>query len=88
VGTSSAPKVNGSARDNGGDLGNLEADSAGKAHYEVTISGVIFDSATPSGILGHGVIVHAKPDDFGQPVGNAGGRIGCGAVGVMKPSSK
>ena len=72
----------------GGDLGNLEADSNGKAHYELSVSGQIFDASAPSGILGRGVVVHAKVDDFGQPVGNAGGRIGCGVVGVMKPSSK
>ncbi len=72
----------------GGDLGNLEADSNGKAHYEVTVVGTIFNSAAPTGVLGRGVVVHARPDDFGQPVGNAGGRIGCGVIGVMKPSSK
>jgi len=31
-------------------------------------------------VLG-GVIVHAKVDDGSQPVGNAGGRIACGASG-------
>jgi superoxide dismutase, Cu-Zn family len=31
------------------------------------------------------VIVHAKPDDFGQPVGNAGARIGCGVIGIANP---
>ena len=72
----------------GGDLGNLEADSNGKAHYELTVSGQIFDASAPTGILGRGVVVHAKVDDFGQPVGNAGGRIGCGVIGVMKPSTK
>jgi Cu-Zn family superoxide dismutase len=33
-------------------------------------------------ILGRAVIVHAKPDDGGQPVGNAGARIACGVIGV------
>ncbi len=67
-----------------GDLGNIEADANGKAHYEITIQGVSIDG-TAAPILGRGVIVHAKPDDFGQPVGNAGGRIGCGVVGAAKP---
>jgi Cu-Zn family superoxide dismutase len=26
------------------------------------------------------VILHEKEDDFGQPTGNAGGRIGCGVI--------
>jgi Cu-Zn family superoxide dismutase len=70
-----------------GDLGNIEADSAGKAHYEITIQGVTIDGATAP-ILGRAVIVHANPDDFSQPVGNAGGRIGCGVIGIPKPGAK
>ncbi len=67
-----------------GDLGNLAADASGKTHHEITVSGISI-SGGQAPILGRGVIVHAKADDFGQPVGNAGGRIGCGVVGVMKP---
>ena len=68
-----------------GDMGNIEADANGKAHYELTLSGVTV-SGPEAPLLGRGVIVHAKPDDFGQPVGNAGGRIGCGVIGVVKPA--
>jgi Cu-Zn family superoxide dismutase len=68
-----------------GDLGNLTADADGKAHYEITVSGLSISGGSAP-ILGRGVIVHAKADDFGQPVGNAGGRIGCGVIGVMKPA--
>ncbi len=67
-----------------GDMGNIEADSSGKAHYEL-----VLDSVSVGGpdapVLGRAVIVHANPDDFSQPVGNAGGRIGCGVIGIMKP---
>jgi Cu/Zn superoxide dismutase len=35
------------------------------------------ESVLPEGIF---VIVHAKPDVGGQPVGNAGARIGCGII--------
>ena len=35
-------------------------------------------------VLGRGVIVHAKPDDGGQPTGNAGARIGQGVIGLAK----
>jgi len=31
------------------------------------------------------VIVHVNPDDFSQPVGNAGGRVACGVVGIANP---
>jgi Cu-Zn family superoxide dismutase len=67
-----------------GDLGNIQADDQGKAHYEITVENVtILGHHNP--ILGRGVIVHAKPDDGGQPVGNAGARIACGVIGVANP---
>lgn len=70
-----------------GDLGNLQADSTGKAHYDATVKGMSV-SGPHGSIVGHAVIVHARPDDFGQPVGNAGGRIGCGVIGVAKSAPK
>ncbi len=68
-----------------GDMGNIKADANGKVHMELDLTQVSIDGQQAP-ILGRGVIVHAKPDDFSQPVGNAGGRIGCGVIGVMKPS--
>jgi len=66
-----------------GDMGNLEADSAGKAHLELKDSMLKFSGE--NSILGHAVIVHEKVDDWSQPVGNAGGRVACGVIGVAKP---
>jgi Cu-Zn family superoxide dismutase len=67
-----------------GDLGNVQADGDGKAHYEITVTNIsLFGQLNP--ILGRGVIVHARPDDGGQPVGNAGARIACGVIGVANP---
>jgi superoxide dismutase, Cu-Zn family len=67
-----------------GDLGNIQADDQGKAHYELTVSNVtIMGPKNP--IIGRGVIVHAKVDDGSQPVGNAGGRIACGVIGIAQP---
>lgn len=70
-----------------GDLGNLQADSAGKAHYEATVKGISV-AGPHAPIVGHAVIIHAQPDDFGQPVGNAGGRIGCGVIGLAKAAAR
>src|SRR5262249_39540866 len=50
-----------------GDLGNLQADAEGKAHYTLTVKNFTIAGAK-NPILGHAVIVHAKPDDGGQPV--------------------
>jgi len=66
-----------------GDMGNLEADEAGKAHLEMTLTGVTLMGPT-NPIVGRAVIVHAKPDDGGQPTGNAGGRVGAGVIGIAK----
>ena len=66
-----------------GDMGNLVADSAGKAHLETTLQGVsLMGPENP--IVGRAVIIHAKSDDGGQPVGNAGGRVGQGVIGIAK----
>jgi len=67
-----------------GDLGNLEADADGNAHYELTVHNASVDG-TKNPVLGRGVIVHEKPDDGGQPTGNAGGRVACGVIGIAKP---
>lgn len=64
-----------------GDLGNLEADAAGKAHYELTITGVSIGGKND--ILGHSVIIHAKEDDMkSNPAGNAGGRVAGGVIAI------
>jgi Cu-Zn family superoxide dismutase len=68
-----------------GDLGNLTADASGKAHYEIVVDNLSV-AAGKNPILGRAVIVHAKEDDGGQPLGNAGGRIAQGVVGIVKPA--
>ena len=66
-----------------GDLGNIEADTDGKAKFELT-------DATSSltgehSLIGHSVIVHEKTDDLTtDPAGNAGPRIACGVIGYAK----
>lgn len=63
-----------------GDLGNLEVAADGTGSLEITIEGASLEIDDPNSFLGRSVIVHAKADDGGQPSGNAGGRIGCGAI--------
>jgi len=72
-----------SATRHAGDFGNLQADASGKARMEVTVSNISI-AGLRNPVLGRGVIVHAKPDDGGQPVGNAGARIGQGVIGLAK----
>jgi len=67
-----------------GDLGNIEADSSGKAHLE--LSDKMMTMSGENSIIGRGLIVHEKADDLKtQPTGDAGGRVACGVIGVAKP---
>jgi Cu-Zn family superoxide dismutase len=62
-----------------GDLGNIVADSDGKARLEMSVDSISVDG-TMNPIKNRSVIVHAQADDGSQPSGNAGGRIGCGVI--------
>jgi superoxide dismutase, Cu-Zn family len=69
-----------------GDLGNVTADSEGVAtidEYDTMIQ-----LSGPNNIIGRSLVVHAKADDFGQPTGNAGGRVAVGVIGVANPKTK
>lgn len=70
-----------------GDLGNVQADAQGKARYEIQVKNITV-AGTKNPVIGRSVIVHAKPDDGGQPVGNAGGRIACGVIGIANTAAK
>lgn len=63
-----------------GDLGNINVGADGKGTIEVLALGANLKEGDPSSFLGRSIIVHEKRDDGGQPVGNAGGRIGCGVI--------
>lgn len=62
-----------------GDLGNIEADASGTAKVNIHIDGITLGTGATS-ILGKALIVHANPDDFSQPSGNAGSRVACGVI--------
>lgn len=72
-----------------GDMGNITAGPDGTANLEVTIPKVSLTGGKYD-VAGRAVVIHEKVDDFSQPAGNAGARIGCGviaiapAVGVQK----
>jgi Cu-Zn family superoxide dismutase len=63
-----------------GDLGNIVAGKDGKAKLEIVVPDANLKPNDPHSFLGRAIIVHEKKDDGGQPVGNAGGRIGCAAI--------
>lgn len=65
-----------------GDLGNISVASNGDGGKNVTVPGLTFHG-NKYAIAGRAVIVHDQADDFGQPTGHAGGRIGCGAIALV-----
>jgi superoxide dismutase, Cu-Zn family len=66
-----------------GDLGNIRANENGNAVIDFVDPHLTFHG--PHSIIGRGLVVHEKADDYGQPVGNAGGRVAVGVIGVAQP---
>jgi Cu-Zn family superoxide dismutase len=63
-----------------GDMPALKADASGRAEVTMELD-VMTVVAGPSSVVGHGLIVHAQPDDYRtQPTGNAGARLACGVI--------
>ena len=70
-----------------GDLPNLYAAADGSVQAEFFTTRVSVASGDMPALLdedGSAVIIHEHPDDhMAQPIGGAGGRIGCGIIGKM-----
>jgi Cu-Zn family superoxide dismutase len=62
-----------------GDMGNVTADEKDAVAINITLPGVTLTSGKYS-VAGRAIILHENKDDFGQPTGNAGGRVGCGPI--------
>ncbi|MES1213797.1 MAG: superoxide dismutase family protein [Singulisphaera sp.] len=69
-----------------GDLGNITAGDDGVANIDIKDSMLELDGA--HSILGRGLVVHANADKFTQPVGDAGGRVAVGVIGIASPPKK
>lgn len=63
-----------------GDLGNMTVATDGTGTLSFSTSEWTIGDGGDTDVIGHAIIVHADPDDFGQPLGNAGARIGCGVI--------
>lgn len=63
-----------------GDMGNLTVAADGTATLQISRPEWKIGDGSTMDVVGHAVIVHEVADDFGQPLGNAGARIGCGII--------
>src|SRR5438309_11155630 len=67
-----------------GDMGNVEADAAGKATLEYVDHQISLTNDQRS-VIGRSVVVHAKAYDLkSQPSGDSGARVACGVIGRAK----
>lgn len=70
-----------------GDLGNLESDGDGNAHYELVVHNMTV-AGVYNPVIGRSVIVHAKADSGQGPSGEAGARIAQGVIGITNPGHR
>lgn len=63
-----------------GDLGNLSIREDGKGEIIISKSAWTVGDGSDHDIMGKAIVFHAAVDDFSEPAGNAGGRIGCGVI--------
>ena len=68
-----------------GDTDNIVADAKGVAKIDAHVTGVTLGGGAANDIAGRAIIVHANADDYSsQPTGNAGARVACGVIAVVK----
>ncbi|MES2858238.1 MAG: superoxide dismutase family protein [Pseudomonadota bacterium] len=68
-----------------GDADNLMANASGVAKVNVHLRGVSLGGGAANDIAGRAVVVHAVADDYrSQPAGNAGARVACGVISVVR----
>ncbi|MGH8054775.1 MAG: superoxide dismutase family protein [Stenotrophomonas sp.] len=68
-----------------GDMDNLVANAEGVAHVDVHLRGVTLGGGAANDIAGRALVVHAAADDYrSQPAGNAGARVACAVIRVVR----
>ena len=65
-----------------GDLGNIVIDENGKGELHRLLSGVTIEGGKYN-VAGRAIILDENEDDFQQPPGNAGEKIGCGVIELL-----
>jgi superoxide dismutase, Cu-Zn family len=75
--------TDGFAKAHAGDLGNIDIAPDGTGKIATRLEKLSLSGGAYS-VAGRAVIVHEAEDDFGQPTGNAGARIGCGTITLVE----
>ena len=67
-----------------GDLPNIYAASDGSARADFFTVGIVLDSGQRHSVFdddGSAIIVHEKPDEYGEEESDTGERVACGVIG-------
>jgi len=68
-----------------GDMDNLMANADGVVNVDVHLRGVTLGGGAANDIAGRALVVHAGADDYrSQPAGNAGARVACAVIRVVR----
>lgn len=68
-----------------GDMDNLQANAEGVVHVDVHLRGVTLGGGAANDVAGRALVVHASADDYrSQPAGNAGARVACAVIRVVR----
>jgi Cu-Zn family superoxide dismutase len=68
-----------------GDMDNIVANGDGVAQVDVHLHGVTLGGGAANDIAGRALVVHVAPDDYtSQPSGNAGARVACAVITVVR----
>ena len=68
-----------------GDSDNIVANADGVAVVDAHLHDVTLGTGLANDIAGKAIVVHAQPDDYtSQPSGDAGARVACGVIAVIR----
>jgi Cu-Zn family superoxide dismutase len=68
-----------------GDMPNQVAGADGVAVVDLVLDDLTIGDGGPNDIVGKSVVVHEQRDDYRtQPTGDAGGRLACGLISLMR----
>ena len=66
-----------------GDMGNVIIQPDGLGEFSTFMTGLTLNEGKYA-VKGLSIILHEKKDDFSQPSGNTGARIGCGIIKIRE----
>ena len=68
-----------------GDMDNIAANPQGQVNLDIHLAGATLGGGAANDIAGRALVVHAAADDYtSQPAGNAGARVACAPIRIIR----